>query len=117
MVSSGTTTPATSEPCVAKPTCFQEILYGRDLDDVQPREEDFQTLRACAITAHDKGLICASLQASAVATRCIAAGLQSAETVLERRAKRREDRHQSKQLHRKGLNEKEHSAKFSSERE
>lgn len=79
----------------AKRACFQEILYGRDLD-VQPRVEDFRSLRACPITAHDKGVICASLQASAVAMRCIAAGLQSAETVLERRAKRRQDGHKKK---------------------
>eukprot|EP00903_Cladosiphon_okamuranus_P006423 g6285.t1 len=74
----------------------QEILYGRDLYG-QPREEDFRSLRTCAITPHDRGLICASLQASAVVLRCIAAGLQSAEIVLEKRAKRRQGGHQRKE--------------------
>lgn len=60
---------------------IQEILYGRDLD-VQPREDDFRDLRAWRIKASDKALICASLQATAVARRCVAAGLQAAELKL-----------------------------------
>lgn len=97
---------------VIQKQCSQEILYGRDLD-VQPREEDFRSLRACAITPYDRGLICASLQASAVAMRCIAAGLQFAETVLDRRAKRRQDAHQRKPQPKKG-HKKKASAKLSS---
>ncbi|CAM9855014.1 unnamed protein product [Hapterophycus canaliculatus] len=59
----------------------KEILYGRDLD-IRPREDDFRGMRASPITSADKALICVSLQASAVALRCIAAGLRSAETAL-----------------------------------
>lgn len=92
-----------AEPWCVTRVCFQEVLYGRDLD-VQPREEDFRSLRACAITAYDKELICASLQASAVAMRCIAAGLQSAENVLGR-----QDGHPRK-LHQQGLDT-NHAAK------
>ena len=67
---------------------MQEILFGRDLD-VCPRDEEFRSLRTCPITAGDRALICTSLQASAVAKRCIAAGLRCAETALagRRRAK------------------------------
>lgn len=74
----------------------QEILFGRDLD-VRPRDEDFRNLRTCAITTGDKALICTSLQASAVAMRCIAAGLQSAETALAGRRVKRRERHSPKQ--------------------
>ena len=63
---------------------WQEILFGRDLDN-QPREEDFLSLRTYDITSSEKALICASLQASTVTLRCAAAGLQSAEELLQER--------------------------------
>eukprot|EP00904_Undaria_pinnatifida_P007630 jgi/Undpi1/3998/HiC_scaffold_16.g07366.m1 len=62
----------------------KEILFGRDLDN-QPREEDFLSLRTYDITSSEKALICASLQASTVTLRCAAAGLQSAEELLQER--------------------------------
>ncbi|CAM9303310.1 unnamed protein product [Ectocarpus fasciculatus] len=75
----------------------KEILYGRDLD-VQPREDDFRSMRACAITPNDRALICASLQASAVTLRCIAAGLQTVEKALARRAQRRKHARRRKKV-------------------
>ena len=67
----------------------QEILFGRDLDN-QPREDEFLSLRTLDMTSGDKAAICASLQATAVTMRCVAAGLQSAEKLVapERRTER-----------------------------
>lgn len=67
---------------------WQEILFGRNLDN-QPREDDFLSLRTYDITSGEKALICASLQASAVTLRCTAAGLQSAEELVQEKSTER----------------------------
>lgn len=58
-------------------THAQEVLLGRDVD-VLPREDDFQPLRSFSISAADKARINTYLQATTVALRCIAAGLEAA---------------------------------------
>lgn len=52
-------------------------------------------MRASAITSADKALICVSLQASAVALRCVAAGLRSAESALRVNKATRKHKHPS----------------------
>lgn len=77
---------------------MQEILYGRDMD-LQPGEHEFRSKGVLSVTTPDRALICASMLASAVAKRSLAAGLHAAEMTLERDVKRPSDTHGRGLLH------------------